>query len=233
MTNSIYRSYWSSEDPVVGYNPPTAGFQTIWVQEHLRRSQAQLDAFKVLNLVWGAADERRAAALEIIARTAYTAEESACHFLETIGLDDDGKIRETLELARWQDTNEQAHEDIFGKDLDGLRHWGDRFLARHIALVIYWTFALLTLVDHELAALLGEAVEVEAVKTYTRMLREQPREFLDQAVPAHAVVYYNDPQGFWAKRGEAEPATLADVVRFIIQDEADHIDHNHIKATAF
>ena len=41
----------------------------------------------VLNLVWGAADERRAAALEIIARTAYTAEESACHFLETIGLD--------------------------------------------------------------------------------------------------------------------------------------------------
>ena len=31
----------------------------------------------VLNLVWGKADERRAASLEIIARTAYTAEESA------------------------------------------------------------------------------------------------------------------------------------------------------------
>ena len=46
MTNSIYRDYWSSETPVVGYNPPLAGFQTVWVQEHLRRAQAQLDAFK-------------------------------------------------------------------------------------------------------------------------------------------------------------------------------------------
>ena len=46
MLNSLYRDYWSSEEPVVGYNPPTAGFQTVWVQEHLRRSQAQLDAFK-------------------------------------------------------------------------------------------------------------------------------------------------------------------------------------------
>ena len=69
----------------------------------------------VLNAVWGAADARRAAALEIIARTAYTAEESACHFLETAGFDTTGKIRETLELARWQDTNEQMHEDVFGR----------------------------------------------------------------------------------------------------------------------
>ena len=41
----------------------------------------------LLNIVWYRADERRAASLEIIARTAYTAEESACHYLETIGLD--------------------------------------------------------------------------------------------------------------------------------------------------
>ena len=49
----------------------------------------------VLNLVWGKADARRAASLEIIARTAYTAEESACHYLETIGLDHGDQ--ETLE----------------------------------------------------------------------------------------------------------------------------------------
>ena len=71
----------------------------------------------VLNLVWGKADERRAASLEIIARTAYTAEESACHYLETIGLDKEGTIRDTLELARYQDTNEQTHEDIFALSL--------------------------------------------------------------------------------------------------------------------
>lgn len=33
----------------------------------------------LLNVIWSKADERRAASLEIIARTAYTAEESACH----------------------------------------------------------------------------------------------------------------------------------------------------------
>ena len=90
----------------------------------------------LLNIVWYRADERRAASLEIIARTAYTAEESACHYLETIGLDRKGRIRETLELARYQDTNEQTHEDIFARDLNGLKNWGDRFLARHIAVII-------------------------------------------------------------------------------------------------
>ena len=64
---------------------------------------------QLLSLLWPAADARRAASLEIIARTAYTAEESACHYLETIGLDQSGAIRKTLELARRQDSNEQTH----------------------------------------------------------------------------------------------------------------------------
>lgn len=187
----------------------------------------------VLNLIWFAADERRAAALEIIARTAYTAEESACHYLETIGLDRDGTIRETLELARWQDTNEQMHEDVFGRDLGGIERWIDQFLARHVAVVIFWVFAILTLVDHEFAALLGEAVEVEAVKTYSRMLHEQPPEWLDQPAPRGALSYWEKPNTLWSVRGEAKPETLRDVVRYICQDEADHIDNNHKKATAF
>ena len=48
---------------------------------------------QLLSLLWPTADARRAASLEIIARTAYTAEESACHYLETIGLDQSGAIR--------------------------------------------------------------------------------------------------------------------------------------------
>jgi ubiquinol oxidase len=187
----------------------------------------------VLNLIWGAADERRAAALEIIARTAYTAEESACHFLETIGMDSDGKIRETLELARWQDTNEQMHEDVFGRDLGGINAWIDQFLARHVAFVIYWVFAILTLFNHEFAALLGEAVEVEAVKTYTRMLQEQSKEWLDQPAPRGALEYWAKENTLWSVRGEKKPETMRDVVRYIQQDEADHIVNNHLKATAF
>ena len=53
---------------------------------------------QLLSLLWPAADARRAASLEIIARTAYTAEEIACHYLETIGLDQSGAIRNTCLL---------------------------------------------------------------------------------------------------------------------------------------
>ncbi len=188
---------------------------------------------QVLNTIWGDADARRAAALEIIARTAYTAEESACHFLETIGRDTDGKIRETLELARWQDTNEQMHEDVFGRDLGGLDIWVDRFVARHVAIVIYWVFAITTLIDHEFAALLGEAVEVEAVETYARMLRTAPTAFLDQpAVPA-AIDYWRKDNTLWSLREEPLPVTMRDVVTYICRDEADHVTNNHQKATAF
>ena len=187
----------------------------------------------VLNLVWGKADERRAASLEIIARTAYTAEESACHYLETIGLDKEGTIRDTLELARYQDTNEQTHEDIFARDLDGLKNWGDRFLARHIAVVIYWVFAITTLIDHEMAALLGEAVEVEAVKTYRRMLKEQPEEWLDQPAAPTATHYWEKPNSMWRVRGDHMPGSMRDVVEAIVRDEADHVKANSKKATAF
>ena len=187
----------------------------------------------VLNLVWGKADERRAASLEIIARTAYTAEESACHYQETIGLDKEGTIRDTLELARYQDTNEQTHEDIFARDLDGLKNWGDRFLARHIAVVIYWVFAITTLIDHEMAALLGEAVEVEAVKTYRRMLKEQPEEWLDQPAAPTATHYWEKPNSMWRVRGDHMPGSMRDVVEAIVRDEADHVKANSKKATAF
>lgn len=187
----------------------------------------------VLNLVWGAADARRAAALEIIARTAYTAEESACHFLETIGCDSTGRIRQTLELARWQDTNEQMHEDVFGRDLGGLDNWIDQFLSRHIAFVIYWVFAFATLINHEFAALLGEAVEVEAVKTYARMLHESPAEFLDQPATRGALEYWAKPNTLWSVRGEVQPQTMRDVVEYIRRDEADHVNNNSAKALSF
>ena len=187
----------------------------------------------VLNLVWGKADARRAASLEIIARTAYTAEESACHYLETIGLDREGAIRETLELARYQDTNEQTHEDIFARDLDGLKNWGDRFLARHIAVIIYWVFAITTLIDHEMAALLGEAVEVEAVKTYRRMLKEQPEEWLAQPATPTATHYWEKSNSMWRVRGDHMPGSMRDVVEAIVKDEANHVVSNSKKATAF
>ena len=186
----------------------------------------------ILNLVWSKADARRAASLEIIARTAYTAEESACQYLEAIGLDKEGSIRETLELARYQDTNEQTHEDIFTKDLDGLKNWGDRFLAGLIAVAIYWLSAITTLIDHEMAALLGEAVEVEALKTYQRMLKEKPVEWLNQPAAPTATRYWEKPNSMWRVRGDNRPRTMREVVESIVKDEADHVVAKSKKAMA-
>ena len=187
----------------------------------------------LLSWLWPAADARRAASLEIIARTAYTAEESACHYLETIGLDRSGAIRETLELARRQDSNEQTHEDIFARDLGGLDLWVDRFVARHVAVVVYWIFALITLFDHQLASLLGEAVEAEAVKTYKTMLLEQPEEWLDQPATPIARAYWHQEGNMWVARGDRQPKKLRDVIEAIARDEQDHVAANSQKALAF
>lgn len=188
---------------------------------------------QILSLLWPEANARRAASLEIIARTAYTAEESACHYLETIGLDQSGSIRKTLELARRQDSNEQTHEDIFARDLGGLSLWIDRFVARHVAVFVYWIFAFITLLDHEFASLLGEAVEAEAVKTYQRMLLEQPEEWLEQPATPIAKAYWREEGNMWAARNEDEPQTLRDVIKLIAKDESDHVVANSQKAIAF
>ena len=73
---------------------------------------------------------------------------------------------------------------FFSRDLCGLSLWIDRFVARHVAAFVYWIFASTTLLDHELASLLGEAVEAEAVKTYRRMLLEQPEDCLLYTSPS-------------------------------------------------
>ena len=106
-------------------------------------------------------------------------------------------------------------------------------MARHIAVIIYWAFAITTLIDHELAALLGEAVEVEAVATYKRMLVEQSDEWLNQPAVPTAVRYWNKPNSMWKVRGDNQPMSMRDVVEAIVKDEADHVHANSQKAVAF
>ena len=106
-------------------------------------------------------------------------------------------------------------------------------MARHVAVLVYWIFALTTLLDHELASLLGEAVEAEAVKTYQRMLLEQPEEWLQQPVTPIATAYSRKEGNMWAARDEREPKTLRDVIELISRDELDHVAANSQKAIAF
>ena len=94
-------------------------------------------------------------------------------------------------------------------------------------------FAIRTLVDHELAALLGEAVEVEAVKTYRRMLIEQSDEWLNQPAVPTALRNWNKPNSMWRVRGDRQPASMREVVESIVKDESDHVHANAQKAIAF
>ena len=94
-------------------------------------------------------------------------------------------------------------------------------------------FAITTLVDHELAALPGEAVEVEAEKTYRRMLIEQSNEWLDQPAVLTALRYWNKPNSMWRARGDRQPASMREVVESIVKDESDHVHANAQKAIAF
>ena len=112
-----------------------------------------------------------------------------------------------------------------------MKNWDDRFLARHIAVIIYWVFVITTLIDHELAALLGEAVEV--VKTYRRMLIEQSNEWLNQPAVPTALRYLNKPNSLWRARGDCQPGSIREVVEAIVKDESDHVHANAQKATAF
>jgi len=98
---------------------------------------------------------------------------------------------------------------------------------------IHWVFAITTLIDHEMASLLGEAVEVEAVKTYRRMLMEQPVDWLNQPASLTATRYWEKPTSMWRLRGDDRPQTMREVVEAIVKDEADHVVANCKKATAF
>ena len=94
-------------------------------------------------------------------------------------------------------------------------------------------FAITTLIDYELAALLGEAVEVEVVKTYRRMLIEQSNEWLTQPAVPTALRYWNKPNNMWRARGDFQPASMREVVEAIVKDESEHVHANAQKAIAF
>ena len=87
--------------------------------------------------------------------------------------------------------------------------------------------------DSVLAALLWEAVEVAAVKTYSRMLIEQSDEWLSQPAVPTALRYWNKPNSMWRVRGDRQPASMREVVESIVKDESDHVHANAQKAIAF
>ena len=48
--NSLYRDYWSGSAPCVTYKRPQAGFQTCWVQSHLKQAEARTEALRAQHI---------------------------------------------------------------------------------------------------------------------------------------------------------------------------------------
>ena len=46
---SIYREYWTKAPQGV-YKAPQAGFQTVWVQSHLREAQRRTEALRAQHI---------------------------------------------------------------------------------------------------------------------------------------------------------------------------------------
>ena len=110
----------------------------------------------------------------------------------------------------------------------GRQIFGASYRRHHLLGVCYQT-----LIDHELAALQGEAVEVEAVKTYWRMLIEQSNEWLNQPAVPTALRHWNKPNSMWRPRADRQPVLMREVVEAIMKDGPDHVHANAHKSIAF
>ena len=106
--------------------------------------------------------------LEEIARAPYFAFLSVLHLRESLGL----RGPEHLYLMKEhfaQSVNETEHLEYM-ESRGGNRYWIDRFVAKHLVLVYYWSNVVYYWVAPRLAYHLSYEVEVHAATTYAKHL---------------------------------------------------------------
>jgi ubiquinol oxidase len=126
--------------------------------------------------------------LETVARVPYFSYLSMLHLYETLGW---WRKVDWLKVHFAESWNE-LHHLLIMEALGGDRHWDDRFLARHVALIYYWIIVLLYLVFPKGAYHFMELVEGHAYHTYDKFLQENEIELRAQPAPLVAVQYYRD-----------------------------------------
>ena len=137
--------------------------------------------------------------LEIVARMPYISYVSILHFYETMGwwTVDDGLREQHFR----EDRNESIHLLVM-ESLGGSRQWRDRFLARHTAIVYYWTLILFYFISPKTAYKSSELLEMHAVDTYLQFVTENEEKLEKLPVPDVSVKYYGNSvynlrQLFW------------------------------------
>jgi ubiquinol oxidase len=122
----------------------------------------------ILDFLYRGRDYQRFWVLEEIARAPYFAFLSVLHFRESMGLR--GPVHIDLMIQHFeQSINETEHLEYM-ESRGGNRYWIDRFVAKHLVLIYYWTNVVYYWVAPVSAYHLSYEVEVHAATTYAKYL---------------------------------------------------------------
>ena len=122
----------------------------------------------ILDFLYKGRDYQRFWVLEEIARAPYFAFLSVLHFRESMGL----RGPEHLFLMKQhfeQSVNETEHLEYM-EGRGGNSYWIDRFVAKHLVLIYYWSNVVYYWVAPRLAYHLSYEVEIHAAETYAKFL---------------------------------------------------------------
>ena len=122
----------------------------------------------ILDFLYQGRDYQRFWVLEEIARAPYFAFLSVLHFRESMGL----RGPEHLYLMKQhfeQSVNETEHLEYM-ESRGGNAYFIDRFVAKHLVLIYYWTNVVYYWVSPRLAYHLSYEVEIHAAETYGKFL---------------------------------------------------------------
>ena len=122
----------------------------------------------ILDFLYQGRDYQRFWVLEEIARAPYFAFLSVLHFRESMGL----RGPEHLYLMKQhfeQSVNETEHLEYM-ESRGGNNYFIDRFIAKHLVLVYYWSNVVYYWVAPRLAYHLSYEVEIHAAETYAKFL---------------------------------------------------------------
>ena len=137
--------------------------------------------------------------LEVVARMPYISYVCMLHLYETMGwwTVDDGLREQHFR----EDRNESIHLLVM-ESLGGSVRWRDRFLARHCAILYFWTLILFYFVTPKTAYKSSELLERHAVDTYLQFVHENEEILSKLPVPDVSIEHYGESiynlrQLFW------------------------------------
>ena len=122
----------------------------------------------ILDFLYQGRDYPRFWVLEEIARAPYFAFLSVLHFRESMGLRGPEHIDLMIQHFE-QSINETSHLEYM-ESRGGNAYWIDRFVAKHLVLIYYWSNVVYYWVAPRLAYHLSYEVEIHAAETYAKFL---------------------------------------------------------------